>query len=356
MTVSELGERRLLARIRERLGNVAPRGAPAPGQAAATPQAAVVIGIGDDAAVVAPTRNAHTVLTTDAQVEGVHFDRRWSGPADIGFRALAVNLSDLAAMGATPRWALLSLGLPEALPVAEVEALVDGVTELARVHGVGVVGGNLTRSPGPLLVDVTAVGEVRPRRLLTRSGGRPGDELFVSGSLGAAAAGLEMLRSGRASAEGARERPGGSSESHCVSRLIRPEPRVRLGVAVAQARAARAAMDLSDGLADALDQVAEASGCGVEIDADALPVDPAARTWWEAAGRDAIAAALSGGDDYELLLAVPRGWRGRLRHARRHVAEPPLTRIGVLTKDREARVLLRNGRRETLPRGYEHWR
>jgi thiamine-monophosphate kinase len=346
MTVSELGERQLLARIRERLGNVASGGAPAPGQVAATPQAAVIIGIGDDAAVVAPTRNAHTVWTTDAQVEGVHFDRRWSSGAEIGSRAVVVNLSDLAAMGASPRWALLSLALPGSLPVADVEAIADGVADAARTYGVAIVGGNLTRSPGALMVDVTAVGEVRPRRVLTRSGGRPGDELFVSGTIGGAAAGLEMLQSNL----------GKRADAACVGRLLRPEARVRLGVAVAQARAARAAMDLSDGLADAVHQLADASGCGVEVDGEALPIEPSARAWWQAAGRDAIAAAVAGGDDYELLLAVPRAWRGRLRHARRHVAQPALTRIGVLTKDREARVLLRDGRRETLPRGFEHWR
>jgi thiamine-monophosphate kinase len=130
---------------------------------------------------------------------------------------------------------------------------------------------------------------------------------------------------------------------------------VRLGIAIAQARAARAAMDLSDGLADAAQQLAEASGCGVEIDADVLPIELAARKWWEVAGHDAVLRAMSGGDDYELLFAVPRTWGGRLRHARSRVAEPALTRIGVLTKDPGARVLLRSGARETLPRGFEHF-
>ena len=351
MTVSELGERELLARIRKRLGDTAPTAAGAAGIGAANLSAAVVIGIGDDAAVVAPTRNALTVVTTDAQVEGIHFDRRFSGPADIGYRALAVNLSDLAAMGATPRWALLSLALPADFLVADVETIVDGLTGIARRYGVVVIGGNLTRSPAALIVDLTAIGEVRPRRVLTRSGGRPGDELFVTGSIGAAAAGLEMLQQKKSPST-----PRGAGGVSCVDRYIRPEPRVRLGVAVAHARAARAAMDLSDGLADALHQVAEASGCGIEIDAGALPIEPAARAWWVDAGRDPVTAALSGGDDYELLLAVPRAWRGRLRHARSRVADPSLTRIGVLTKDPGARVVLRNGIRETLPGGFEHWR
>jgi thiamine-monophosphate kinase len=141
----------------------------------------------------------------------------------------------------------------------------------------------------------------------------------------------------------------------CITRYLRPEPRVRLGVAIGRARAARAAMDLSDGLADAAHQLAAASGCGVEVEADALPIDPAARAWWEAAGQDPVIRAMSGGDDYELLVAVPRSWGGRFRHARSRVAEPPLTRIGVLTNDRAARVLLRQGKREPLPKGFEHF-
>ena len=114
-------------------------------------------------------------------------------------------------------------------------------------------------------------------------------------------------------------------------------------------------MDLSDGLADAVHQLAEASGCGAELNADALPVDPAARAWWEGQGKDAVQEALRGGDDYELIFAVPRAWEGRFRHARSRVAKPVVTRIGVLTKEPGARVLLPDGRRERLPRGFEHW-
>jgi thiamine-monophosphate kinase len=331
MTVSELGERRLLARIRARLPK---------------PPSDVVVGVGDDAAVVTGPKNARTVLTTDSLVEGVHFDRAFSGPADIGYKALAVNLSDLAAMGASPAWALLSLALPDGTPVEDVEALVDGLVGLASAQRVAVVGGNLTRSPGPLIVDVTAVGTVHPRRVLMRDGGRAGDELFVSGTIGGATAGLEMLRAGMA----------GLRAAFCpVNRYLRPEPRVRLGRAIARARAARAAMDLSDGLADAVQQIAEASGCGVEVDAAAVPIDEGARQWWDTHGQDSIVRALTGGDDYELVVAVPPAWRGRLRHATRQVADPALTHIGVLTGTRGEYVVVREGRKERLPGGFEHW-
>lgn len=328
-TVGALGERGLLARIRDRV----PR--PTPG---------VTVGIGDDSAVLAPSGNEHVVVTVDSLVEGVHFDRRWSTGADIGHKALAVNLSDLAAMGAAPRWALLSLALPDDWPVAELDGLLDGLLALAAIHGVELVGGNVTRIDGPLVVDVTCGGTCRPRRVLRRDGARAGDDLFLSGTLGTGVAGLEMLQAGTTAADEA-----------CVGRYLRPVPRVRLGVAVGRARAARAAMDLSDGLADAVRQVAEASGTGAVIDGASLPVEQGARAWFESRGEDVVGRAVAGGDDYELLLAVPPGWHGRLRDARRHAATPGLTRIGQLTKDR-ALVVRRAEGDAPLCGGYEHFR
>lgn len=326
--VGDLGERALLARLQSRV----PR-----------PSARVTLGIGDDAAVLAPVRNAHVVVTTDSLVEGVHFEQRWSAPGEIGHKALAASLSDLAAMGAEPRWALLSLVLPDAWLVADFDALLDGVLGLTAAHGVELVGGNLTRSPGPLVVETTCGGIAPPRRFLTRSGARPGDDLFVSGTIGGAGAGLAMLRLG-----------GPAADVQCVARYRRPEPRVRLGLALARNRAARAAVDLSDGLADAVRQMAEASGTGAVLDARALPVEPGARRWHEARGEDAIRCAIASGEDYELLIAVPPRWRGRLAHASRRVAAPPLTRIGSVTRDRALTVRFPHGD-EPLPRGYEHF-
>jgi thiamine-monophosphate kinase len=336
--VADLGEHALLARVLARL--------PRPG-------ARVLVGPGDDAAVVEPGRNLRLVMTTDALVEHVHFSRAWSAPADIGHKALAVSLSDLAAMGAAPQWALLSMALPQSCLVAEVEGIVDGLATLARAHGVSVVGGNLTTSPSGVAIDVTAVGEVAPRRWLTRAGGRPGDELWVSGTVGLGAVGLAVLR------EGSGSHPSTPLETapevaECVARYRRPDPRVRLGLAMGRGRAARAAMDSSDGLADAVMQLAGASGCGALVEAAALPIDPAARGWWTARGEDAVTKALVGGDDYELLFAVPPRWGGRLRAVRARVTSPALTKIGVLTKG-DRIELDRDRHREPMPRGYEHF-
>jgi thiamine-monophosphate kinase len=333
VTVSDLGERALLARLLARL--------PRPG-------AQILVGPGDDAAVIEPGRRTRLVLTTDALVECVHFSRTWSSPADIGHKALAVNLSDLAAMGAIPRWALVSLALPADLAVDAAEALMTGLADHARAHGVSVVGGNLARSTGGLIVDVTAGGEVSSRKWLTRGGGRPGDELWVSGTLGASRAGLEMLEAS-AGTEGA------TDDRTCTARHRRPVQRVRLGIALARSGAARAAMDASDGLADAVRQLATASACGARVEAELVPVEPGAHTWWTARGRDPLLTAIEGGEDYELVFAVPPRRRGRLRHVRQHVAEPALTRIGILTRTRDF-VLVRSGRDERWPGGFEHFR
>src|SRR5947207_674125 len=173
------GERDLIAEIRARVPAAPPW---------------LLVGIGDDAAVVKPERGALEILTTDGLIEGVHFDRRFSTPRDIGWKALAVNLSDIAAMGGTPRLALLSLALPAAMAADEVHALVDGFLALAADARVTLAGGNVTRSPGPLMVDVTVTGFARARQILTRGGGHAGDDLYVTGTVGAAAAGLGWLR------------------------------------------------------------------------------------------------------------------------------------------------------------------
>ncbi len=350
LRVSDTGERALIERIRRRLP-------PAP--------SSLLVGIGDDAAVATPERGALQVLTTDALVEGVHFDRRFSSPADIGYKALAVNISDVASMGGTARFALLSLMLPPDTPVVDVDGLLDGLMELASPSRVALAGGNITRSPGPLILDVTLVGSVRPRKILKRDGAKPGDAIYVTGQLGAAAAGLEWLRAAsrdepilfpaRAGREPERvARPEDPDLAACVERHCRPEPRARIGALLGRNRAASACMDLSDGLADAVAQIACASGTGAAIDPALLPLHGGARAWFEAAGRDPVGACVAGGDDYELLFTVPKRARGRLRAVIREARGVPVTRIGEVTAGSSI-GLLRDGTLEPLPSGFVHF-
>jgi thiamine-monophosphate kinase len=376
-TVADRSERELIARIQQLLP-------PAPPW--------LLVGIGDDAAIVEPERNRVEVLTVDAIVEGVHFDRAFVPPDAIGHRALAVNLSDLAAMGATPRLALLSMALPAALPLADFDAIAAGFAALAAAHRLHVVGGNLTRSPEPLMIDVALVGTVKRRQGLTRAGAKPGDDLYVSGTIGAAAAGLALLRRvvGHQSSVVGHQSPVVGHPSPVVSlgpqsiddlrlrlmtddsrlttddwRLmtayLRPEPRVRLGLLLARNRAASACVDLSDGLADGAQRIAEASGVGVTLDAAALPIDPEVRRFFEAQGLDAVEESIAAGDDYELLVAVRPRARGRLAAAIRH-GGAPLTRVGRCTEERAVVIRRPGGTADTagteaaLPSGYTHFR
>ena len=334
--VAELGERGAIDRIL--------------GKLSASPSR-VAVGPGDDAAVVEVERGALQVLTTDALVEGVHFDLRFSSPADVGYKALAVNVSDVAAMGGTPAFALLSLMLPTSCTTSTLDGLVDGLLEMAGEARVTLAGGNITRSPGPLVVDVTVTGSVRQRRVLRRGGAASGAKLYVSGKIGAAAAGLGWLRA-QPTANPIDAPPAELLD--CVQRHRRPVPRYRLGALLGRNKAASACMDLSDGLADAVRQIADASGTGAMIDAALLPVDPGAAAWFTSQGLDPVMESVRGGDDYELLFAVPSKVKGRLRHVASLVQGVSLTHIGELTASQSI-VLRRDGAESPLPGGFVHF-
>jgi thiamine-monophosphate kinase len=245
-------------------------------------------------------------------------------------------------MGAAPRLALLSMVVPPSLPLLDFDQIALGFAALAARHSLHLAGGNLTRSPGPLMLDVTVIGTVKRRQALTRNGAHPGDDLYVTGTIGTAAAGFRMLQEG-----------GTLSSVPCVERYLRPEPRVRMGLLVSRNRAASACIDLSDGLADGVHQIAQASGVGITIDASAVPIDPAARAFFDARGLDAVTAALTGGDDYELLIAArPRASR-RLAAAASH-GGVTLTRIGRCTAA-PAVTLQRGGVSQDMPLGYSHF-
>jgi thiamine-monophosphate kinase len=332
-SVADLGEHGLVARLHGRV----PPGPPS-----------VALGIGDDAAVIVPERGEQIVLTTDSLVEEVHFRRALTPLDAVGYKALAVNLSDLAAMGASSRAALLNLALPATLLVSEFDALVDGFLTLAGATGTPLVGGNITRSPGPLVIDVTAIGSARARRIVTRGGAKAGDELYVTGFVGAAAAGLAALQSGAA------RRDLDSDLATCVARYERPEPRLRAGLIAARSRSVTAGIDLSDGLADGVRQIATASRVGAIVEAGEVPVHPGASAWAARESVDPLAWALSGGEDYELLFAVPkRRTRGFLAAAKRW-SDLQVTRVGHLT--REPGVWLRrSGSVEPLGSGFVHF-
>jgi thiamine-monophosphate kinase len=312
----------------------------------------VVVGPGDDAAAIEPVRGALEVLTTDAQVEGVHFDRRFVPPDAIGHRALAVNLSDLAAMGARPRAALLSLALPDSLEVTSFDQIVDGLLALGTRYNVALIGGNITRTRGPLIVDVTAIGTVHRRKVLTRAGARPGDEVYVTGTLGEGAFGLYRLQ---AAVDGTGDANAVAERQVDAARYLRPDPRVRAGTLLGKNGAATSCMDLSDGLADGVRQIAQASSVGITLDAGAIPIPPHVKEWLSRNGRDPVETALRGGDDFELIFTCRPRQAGRLRAVRRQLGDLPITKIGVVT--RAPRLLVTDTRGEhELPEGYEHFR
>ena len=306
------------------------------------------IGIGDDAAALANEPGTVSVVTTDALVEGVHFRRDWTTARAIGHKALAVNLSDLAAMGAAPRASLLSLALPGRYPLEDFDALIDGYVALAGASGAALVGGNLTGSPGPVVLNVTAIGAARRRRLLQRHTARAGHELYVTGVIGAAAAGLAL-----AAADVSRDtmdRPARDA----LRRYEEPDARCRLGWMVGRTGAAAAAMDLSDGLAATTRAMAEASGIGDVLDADAVPVAEAGVTWATAAGQDPLSFALTGGEDYELAFAVSPRLRRQFLAVTRRTRDLPVTRIGRFIAERGA-WLARGDTLSPLEGGFQHW-
>lgn len=255
----------------------------------------VLLGIGDDAALLQPPPGHVLAVAVDTLVEDVHFPAG-TAAADIGWKALAVNLSDLAAMGATPAWAVMSLTLPHA-DRRFVEGLIEGFSTLAGQHRLALVGGDTTR--GPLSITVTVHGFVPPGKALRRAGAQVGDAVMVTGTLGDAAAGLCCLDHGRDDADRLIMAAGGS-RAKLLERLNRPQPRLAAGTFLRGI--ASACIDVSDGLLADLGHLCTASGVGAQIDADALPLSSALLTLFDAQARD---FALAGGDDYELCFTVP---------------------------------------------------
>jgi thiamine-monophosphate kinase len=315
-----MGEFELLARIRERL--------PAPGPR-------LIVGMGDDAAVTVP--GGATATSVDAIVEGVHFRRQQATLAQIGRKALATALSDLAAMGAEPGEAYVVLGVPSGLDEDGCIELIDGIAALAKETGTVLAGGDVTRAPA-LTVAMTVVGHAsRPELLVSRAGARPGELLVLTGEIGGAAAGLALLEHPELAAT-----VGAETAARLRARQLEPHPRIAAGQALARA-GATAMIDLSDGLGGDARRLAEQSDARMRIEVGALPLANGVAEIAAAAGWDPIELALGGGEDYELLAALPAGQLGEAASALGE-AETILAQVGEVLTGKGTEFRLPGGR------------
>ena len=322
--LSELGEFGLIDLLAEIVG---------------VPQTAdVLVGIGDDAACWRVEDGVH-LATTDSMVEGVHFDLGTTTWRELGWKALAVNLSDIAAMGGNPRFALVSLGLPADTDVADVEGLYRGMAELARAFNVVIVGGDVVKSP-VVMITVALTGIGQDDQILTRDAAVPGQQVAVTGNLGTSAAGRDMLRNGIELAE---ETSAALREAH-----LKPNPRVGEGQALARC-GVKAAIDISDGLVSDLEKLCKSSGVGARIYTSQIPVHPMVA---ESFGDDAMTLALSGGEDYELLFTASQDTIDKVRGE----MLCPVTVIGEITAEPVVEVLDEAGKQvEIVTGGWDHF-
>jgi thiamine-monophosphate kinase len=328
MKLSRLGEFGLIERIRRSL----PR------------DRGVRIGIGDDAAWV-ENRFGSSLLSTDLLIEGVHFDLKWTSLFALGYKALAVNLSDIAAMGGIPCYALVSLGIPSHFGSEEIAEFYRGVKTLAQQSRVALVGGD-TSIAESLLISACVLGHA-PYRPITRRGAKAGDDIYVTGTVGDSSLGLELLKSGSSPR---RTGPAG----FLMSRHRQPTARVGLGVMLARERLATAMIDISDGLVQDLGHICKASRIGAVIWEDKLPLSAAYRDLAEKRG---ASYALSGGEDYELLFCVRRRARARLTKLQRR-SNIPMTRIGTcVASPRRVTVLDATGKPLRISvEGHDHFK
>lgn len=341
MKISDLGEFGLIGRIQK----LAPR-----------KSSSTLIGIGDDAAALKISALHTLLITTDVLLEGVHFDLSYTDFFSLGWKSASVNLSDIAAMGGVPRYCLTALGIPAGIPVEQVTEFYRGFNALLKRHATELVGGDTCFSRGGLVISVTALGKGDPPRIVTRSGARPGDRIFVTGTLGESAAGLELLQ--RRNAEcGMRSKKFGilhpkSGMQKLIARHLRPVPRVEWGRKLALSGCASAMIDLSDGLSSDLAHICEQSRVGADITADRIPLSPALRKMSGMLARPLLRYALSGGEDYELLFTVSPAKVKRLCSLKL-----PVTEIGSITSGATVSLVDPRGRKKPLPpSGYDHFR
>ncbi len=324
-----------------------------------TPSPSLLLGIGDDAAVIQPDPNSQLLVTTDTLVEGVHFtikdrgkrgQRGLYGAEDLGIKAAVANLSDIGAMGGRPRWAFLNLAVPKDVGIAFTKAVVDGLARSLQEYGCIVAGGDTVASPGPMMISVTIVGETGGRGWLSRSGARPGDLILCSGWLGESAAGLHIFSEGYSSTPPLPRRV----RMHLISRHLRPTPRVDLGRALLEARAASSCIDVSDGPATDVAHICRQSGVKAILDCASLPISRALKMAGRFWGISPLEWCLGGGEDFELIWTVPKERLGvSIATATRILGRRPFI-IGTIEEGEGVFLSTSRGTKEVTLQGYEH--
>jgi thiamine-monophosphate kinase len=305
--------------------------------------ALVRTGIGDDAAVIRPSPHTEWVVTTDAFLENVHFLRRVHSPKMVGYKALARATSDIAAMGARPRYFLLTLALPNSCTRKWLDEFLGGMALAARRFGLSLVGGDTTRDRA-IMASLTVIGEVDSGRAILRSGARPGDLLCVSGKLGEAELGLRLVLKGLQAKK---------QWKKLLKKHVEPEPRLALGQWLGKRKFATSMIDISDGLSTDLGHICKASGVGARVWTEKLPLANMPLEL-KRQGFDAMRFALNGGEDYELLFTVPKRFARRLPTA---VEGIPVTIIGEITSEKGITLVDLRGRPTTLrPGGWDPFR
>ena len=323
----------------------------------------LIRGIGDDAAVFKSSPGGNVVVSADLMVEDIDFRHDTTSPSLLGHKALAVSLSDLAAMGARPRWAMLSLGLQETIWNSDFcDNFYDGFFHLADRYDVKLIGGDVSRTPDKTVIDSIVFGEAVNGGAVLRSGAQPGDQIFVTGFLGDAAAGLRLIE------RGARAHPTRDStknpaaehttNGHLIDRLLQrqlqPEPRVGWGILLGEQQLATAMIDLSDGLSSDLNHLCAESGVGAIIEASAIPIDPVVVEICGHRALDPLMLALHGGEDFELLFTVNPQYAARLPA---RVDGVGITRVGEIRAKSDGVMISEGPRNWSLePGGWEHFK
>ncbi len=310
----------------------------------------VIVGIGDDAAVIDAGGGKCWVISCDVQVQGTHFPAEGASGFSVGHKGLAVNISDVASMGARPLYALISLGVSDATPLAFLDEVYEGINAKAARWGIAVVGGNVTRTEGPFFIDVFIAGEVERENLLLRSGAQVGDQILVTGNLGNSAAGLYLLTHPEV-------KIGFETNTVLTHAHLRPQPRVEEAHAISALRLATAMMDISDALTGDINHICEASGVGAVVWEHGLPISTPALDLASIVQIDPKEWALYGGEDYQLLLTAPLSAVPALQEAVRSVGEGTLSPVGEILPASEGLLLqTRSGRVPLEVKSWDHFR